>query len=104
MGKEISVLSKQKIRGSNPEKSSPAKSSKVRQRNPNDGSGNRTRDALLKHVPEAHNLSVYDGQTRIGFIVDLGVRKPSHAYGLDGGWLGVFPTRKAALAAFGGAA
>ena len=65
--------------------------------------GYHTREALLKRFPAAHNLSVYDGQVRLGFIVDLRSGKRSYAYGQDGHSIGAFCNRKAAMAAVGGA-
>ena len=62
-----------------------------------------TREALLNRFPEADNLSIYDGRTLLGFIVDLGSRKPSYGYAVDGRSIGAFRTRTAAMAAVGGA-
>ena len=63
-----------------------------------------TRESLFERYPDAHYLSVYDGQVRLGFIVDLGSGEPSFAYDRHDRWLGAFRNRKLAMAAVGGAA
>jgi hypothetical protein len=61
------------------------------------------RERLARRFPAAESLSVYDGQTLLGFV--LACARPLPSYALDAAQqlIGTFETRKAAVEAAHGA-
>jgi hypothetical protein len=63
-----------------------------------------SRDRLERRFPAAENLSVYDGQTLLGFVLACARLLPSYAFGADQQVIVAFDPPKAAVEATHGAA
>lgn len=61
-----------------------------------------SREDLATRFPEARQLSVYDGQRLLGFVIDREKKGEVFAFDADDRALGAFADRKAAVAAVGG--
>ena len=55
------------------------------------------RDRLAKRFPAAESLSVYDGQTLLGFVLVCPRPLPAYGFDADQQRIGSFETRKAAV-------